>query len=88
MVSLWARHLDEIERNERTDAGPSTFSAVRPRHARREVDDFDAPPSYNSVVRPSTPPPAYEPRSDDEAEGSSRPSRIRRWSENVLLNRI
>ncbi|CAK4031311.1 Hypothetical predicted protein [Lecanosticta acicola] len=87
-VSLWARHLDEMERNERTDAGPSTYSAMRPRHTRREVDDFDAPPAYSTIVRPSTPPPAYEPRSDDEGEGSSGPSRIRRWSSSVLLNRF
>lgn len=82
-VSLWARHLDELERNERTDSDPSTYSPRRPRHVRREVDSFDAPPAYDSVVRSHTPPPAYEPRSDDEGDASRR-ARLRRWSSNVL----
>jgi len=86
-VSLWARHIDEQERNERTDDDPSAYSAQRPRHVRREVDSLDLPPAYDSVVRTHEPPPAYEPRSDDEG-GSSRRARLRRWSGNVLSHRI
>ena len=87
IVSMWARHLDELESNERTDSEPTTYNAMRPMHARRGVDEPDAPPAYHSVVRPGTPPPAYEPRSDDEGDGR-RPSRLRRWSSNMLSNRL
>ncbi|EME46910.1 hypothetical protein DOTSEDRAFT_70755 [Dothistroma septosporum NZE10] len=89
LVSMWARHLDELEQNERTDNEPSTYNAMRPMHARRGVDENDVPPpAYHSVVRPGTPPPAYAPRSDDEGDGSERPNRLRRWSNNILLTRL
>lgn len=86
-VSLWARNFDEIERNERTDEGPSEYNARRPMHARRAADvDEAAPPAYDVAVRSGSPPPAYEPRSDDEGEG--RRERIQRWSNQHLLNRV
>ncbi|KAK4504480.1 hypothetical protein PRZ48_005396 [Zasmidium cellare] len=90
-VSLWARNFDEIEQNERTDTGPSNYTARRPMHTRHAVDVPEtAPPSYDFAVRSGEAPPAYEPRSDDEGEGSSggRRERIRRWSSQYLLNRI
>lgn len=88
-VCLWARHLDELENNERTDTGPSAYTPLRPMHARRAVEDVEAPPAYSSVVRAGSPPPAYEPRSDDDGEGSgSRRERIRRWSSQNLLHRV
>lgn len=48
----------------------------RPLHQRRAVTAYtspDSPPAYDAVVRPRarTPPPAYEPRSDDEDGGMS-----------------
>ena len=60
-VSIWARHFDE-----QNEGGE--YSARRPRHARRAVTDgiIEAPPTYETAVRARTPPPAYEPRSDDE----------------------
>jgi len=60
LVSLWARRFSEDEGNQ--------YTARRPRHARRAVTDAapEAPPAYETVVRARTPPPAYEPRSDDE----------------------
>lgn len=87
-VSLWARHLDELERNERTDTVPTAYSARQPMHARRAVDFDDAPPAYNTVVSTSTPPPAYEPRCDNECGNASSGSRIRRWSSNYLATRF
>jgi len=68
-VSIWARHFaDEDERDAR---GPSPYSERRPMHMRRAVTEgiIEAPPAYESVVRPSTPPPAYKPR-DSEGPGS------------------
>jgi hypothetical protein len=80
-VSLWARHLDDVE-NGTTDQ----YTARRPRHMRRSVDTVDAPPpAYASVVRAGTPPPAYEPRSDGEgSEGEGRRVRLRRWTSEHL----
>lgn len=67
-VSLWARQFDEGRQNDEE----SPYSARRPRHVRRAVTDgiVEAPPTYETAVRSRTPPPAYEPRSDDEG-GSS-----------------
>ena len=64
-VSVWARQFDQNSEGE-------AFSARRPRHARRDVTETmgEAPPTYESAVRASTPPPAYEPRSDDEGPTS------------------
>nr|POE62977.1 hypothetical protein CFP56_03880 [Quercus suber] len=60
-ASLWARQFDD-EENELVT--PSSYSARRPMHARRAVTEsfMEAPPTYSSVVRTSTPPPAYEAR--------------------------
>ena len=69
-VSLWARQFDE-----RTGPGEeSPYMARRPRHVRRAVTDgvIEAPPTYESAVRARTPPPAYEPRSNDD-EGPASP---------------
>lgn len=75
MVSLWARHMDDGVNGAATDH----YTARRPRHMRTSADTVDAPPpAYASVVRAGTPPPAYEPRSDYEGEGSR--ARIRRWA--------
>lgn len=77
-VSLWARHLDDVE-----NGVADQFTARRPRHMRRSVDTMDGPPpAYASVV---SPPPAYEPRSDDEGSGGegSR-ARLRRWTSEHL----
>lgn len=75
-ISMWARAFD--------DEGPRPrHQQQRPRHARIAAGDgpVDAPPTYESAVRSTTPPlsvappPAYEPRSDDEEGGpTSRPS--------------
>jgi hypothetical protein len=78
-VSLWARHLDEVERNEN-----GSFTSRRPMHTRREVDTVDAPPSYESIVPPNEAPPAYSPISDDEGSGRRRRSRLRRFSDQYL----
>ncbi|KJX95800.1 hypothetical protein TI39_contig1039g00002 [Zymoseptoria brevis] len=80
-VSLWVRHLEQLEQGESAGASASEYNVRRPRHARRSVDTMDAPPTYDIAVRTGTPPPAYEPRSDDE--DSSR-SRIRRWADSHL----
>lgn len=68
-VSLWARQFDEGG----TVGGETPYSLRRPRHVRRSVTDgiVEAPPTYESAVRARTPPPAYEPRSDDEDESAS-----------------
>ncbi|KXL41916.1 hypothetical protein M433DRAFT_338950 [Acidomyces richmondensis BFW] len=64
LVSLWARRFSEDEGTQ--------YTARRPRHARRAVTDApEAPPAYETVVRARTPPPAYEPRIDDEGPASS-----------------
>ncbi|KAK5165929.1 uncharacterized protein LTR77_008853 [Saxophila tyrrhenica] len=67
-VSLWARQFDEPNAT-----GENPYSARRPRHARRTVTEgvVEAPPTYETAVRARTPPPAYEPRSDDEGETAS-----------------
>jgi hypothetical protein len=69
LVSLWARHFEEMEAAE--EAGVA-YTPRRPRHIRRAVTDgiMEAPPTYESAVRARTPPPAYEPRSDDEGSQS------------------
>jgi hypothetical protein len=77
-VSLWVRHLEQLEQSE---SAPTPYSVRRPRHVRRSVDTLDAPPTYDIAMRSGSPPPAYEPRSDDE--GGSR-SRIRRWADTHL----
>ena len=73
-VSLWARQFDE-----QSEGGE--YSARRPRHVRRAVTEgiIEAPPTYETAVRARTPPPAYEPRSDDEEEPASpmSPMRVR-----------
>ncbi|QIW99527.1 hypothetical protein AMS68_005045 [Peltaster fructicola] len=58
-VSAWVRQFDSVPVSDAP-------TARRPLHARRAVTDFEAPPAYNSVTRTRTPPPAYEPRSDDD----------------------
>lgn len=67
-VSLWARQFEDPNN---TGVGPagSAYSPRRPMHMRRAVTDgiIEAPPTYETAVRPTTPPPAYAPRSDDEA---------------------
>ena len=64
-VSIWARHFAEDD--ERGARAPNPYSERRPAYIRRAVTDsiMEAPPTYESVVRPGTPPPAYEPRDDD-----------------------
>ena len=66
-ISLWARQFDEPRGD-----GESPYSARRPRHARHAVSEgvIEAPPTYESATRARTPPPAYEPRSDDEEDDS------------------
>lgn len=76
-ISMWARAFD--------DDGPRPRQP-RSRHSRIAAGDApaDAPPTYESALRSSTPPlsvappPAYEPRSDDEAGPSSPPTSPRR----------
>jgi hypothetical protein len=80
-VSLWVRHLEQLEQPDTAGSRASEYNVRRPRHTRRSVDTLDAPPTYDIAVRSGSPPPAYEPRSDDE--GSSR-SRIRRWADSHL----
>jgi len=65
-VSIWARYFDDAD-----EAGSSAERQLRP-HARRTVTEgiLEAPPTYESVIRARTPPPAYEPRSDDEGPTS------------------
>lgn len=67
-VSVWARLFDEEE--DATRPVPR-----RPRHTRRvtETVAVEAPPTYETAVRSRTPPPAYEPRSDDEDGPPSSP---------------
>ena len=65
-ASLWARAFD--------DDGDGAFERTsRPRHRRAITEaPLEAPPTYESVIRARTPPPAYEPRSDDEGPTSPR----------------
>ena len=69
-VSAWARHFAADD----PSAGASVFGQRRPAHLRRTLTEsvLEAPPTYESVVRAHTPPPAYEPRSDDEGPASPR----------------
>ncbi|KAK6431737.1 hypothetical protein LTR95_012101 [Oleoguttula sp. CCFEE 5521] len=75
-VSQWVRDFDGTS---------ASNAAQRPMHLRRAVTDMvvEAPPSYDTVLlapgRARTPPPAYEPRSDDE-EGMS-PRYVRNMGE-------
>ena len=73
-ASVWARQFDELN-----GTGESPYSARRPRHMRRAVTDgiIEAPPTYETALRSRTPPPAYEPRSDDD-EGPTSPVSPRR----------
>ena len=80
-VSIWARHIDGIERAESEGV---TYTPRRPMHARRAVDAEEAPPAYNSIMPIGEAPPAYSPTSDDEGSGPSRRSRIRRFSDQYL----
>ncbi|KAF2769438.1 hypothetical protein EJ03DRAFT_91886 [Teratosphaeria nubilosa] len=67
LVSIFARAWDDSE-----DAAES-FGARRPMHRRAATDMImEAPPTYESAVRARTPPPAYEPRSEDEGPHSPR----------------
>ena len=72
-VSLWARQFDE------PGGEGGEYSARRPRHARRAVTDgiVEAPPTYDAAVRARTPPPAYEPRDDDDGGPTSPASPLR-----------
>jgi hypothetical protein len=78
-ASLFAWYFDEDNENENTVENGRTsprFGGRRPVQHRRAVTAHttpDAPPSYDAVVRPRarTPPPAYEPRSDDDDGGRS-----------------
>jgi len=78
-ASLFAWYFDEDNENENTVENGRTsprFGSRRPVQHRRAVTAHtspDAPPSYDAVVRPRarTPPPAYEPRSDDDDGGRS-----------------
>jgi len=78
-ASLFAWYFDEDNENENTVGTGRTsprFGSRRPVQHRRAVTAHttpDAPPSYDAVVRPRarTPPPAYEPRSDDDDGGRS-----------------
>jgi hypothetical protein len=78
-ASLFAWYFDEDNENENTVENGRTsprFGGRRPAQ-QRQADTAhttpDAPPSYDAVVRPRarTPPPAYEPRSDDDDGGRS-----------------
>lgn len=74
VVSIWARHFADDD-----ESGASTIAftsrPTRPMHMRRAVTEstLEAPPTYESVVRARTPPPAYEPRSDDEGPAPRSP---------------
>lgn len=83
-VSLWARHIDDIERAEHEGL---TYTPRRPMHVRHAADAEDAPPAYNSIMPPlGEAPPAYSPTSDDEESGGRRRrrSRMRRFSDHYL----
>jgi hypothetical protein len=78
-ASLFAWYFDEENENENlveTGRTSPRFGARRPVQHRRAVTASglpNAPPSYDASVRPRarTPPPAYEPRSDDDDGGRS-----------------
>jgi hypothetical protein len=72
-VSLWARQFDQ-----RNDGGESPYSARRPRHTRRAVEDgeVEAPPTYESALRARTPPPAYFRNNDDDPASPGSPPPI------------
>ena len=57
-VSIWARHFADEEDAARPRPASPTYSARRPMHMRRAVTDgiIEAPPTYDSVVRATTPP--------------------------------
>ncbi|TKA69072.1 hypothetical protein B0A55_08136 [Friedmanniomyces simplex] len=65
-VSIWARHFGDDRGAARPRPASPTYSAQRPMHLRRAVTDgvIEAPPTYDSVVRATTPPPAYAPSDD------------------------
>ncbi|KAK3069064.1 hypothetical protein LTR53_012882 [Teratosphaeriaceae sp. CCFEE 6253] len=71
-VSIWARHFEDEDDPARPRPASPTYSARRPMHLRRPVTDgvIEAPPTYESVVRATTPPPAYAP--SDEGFASPR----------------
>lgn len=76
---MFAYAWDDPEGENATAGSGRTSPPVAPRrpmHQRRAVTAYtspDAPPAYDAVVRPRarTPPPAYEPRSDDDDGGMS-----------------
>lgn len=79
-ASLFARYFDEEEANEApaplSGRTSPQYPLRRPFNHRRAVTAYtspEAPPAYDAVVRPRarTPPPAYEPRSDDDDGGMS-----------------
>ncbi|KAF2216708.1 hypothetical protein CERZMDRAFT_92780 [Cercospora zeae-maydis SCOH1-5] len=82
-VSIWARHIEGIERAE---SEGTVYTPRRPMHTRRAAGDEEAPPAYNSIIPPGEAPPAYSPTSDDEgtSPGPSRRSRISRFSSQYL----
>jgi hypothetical protein len=78
-ASMFAWYFDEENENENlVESGRTSprFGSRRPIQHRRTATANaipDAPPSYDAAVRPRarTPPPAYEPRSDDDDGGRS-----------------
>jgi len=67
-VSIWARYFADDDEERDVRPPPPNRDATPPMHLRRAVTGgvvMEAPPTYESVVRPRTPPPAYEPRGDD-----------------------
>lgn len=81
---MWARQFEEDEGGSSAER-VSPYSQRRPMHHRRALtlQSMDAPPAYDTVVRPRarTPPPAYEPRSDDDEGGMS--PRYTRYPEEI-----
>ncbi|KAK4539135.1 hypothetical protein LTR36_001458 [Oleoguttula mirabilis] len=74
VVSIWARHFADEDEDGAGASNAFGGRASRPMQLRRAVTEgtLEAPPTYESVVRARTPPPAYEPRSDDEGPASPR----------------
>ncbi|KAK5154462.1 hypothetical protein LTS14_006597 [Recurvomyces mirabilis] len=60
-VSIWARHFDNAEDQERRPASPP-YQGRQIMHVRRGVGEVlvEAPPTYENAVRSEAPPPAYE----------------------------